>query len=394
MYDRVVSREKPIYALVCAGGGAHGAYQVGVLKYIHEHFSRGQASPFRVFSGTSCGSLNTTFFATRSHDAHDARLELEEMWLDFDVPEYHGNILLNTLGAFVSNLRKPAVLRKSSWSLLDPDHLLDVVDRGFSRPSFDRALAEGTTLGASVSATELRSSRLVFFQEGPAAAPWSLPTTIAVNTHLCAPHVAASCSVPFVFPPVRIRDHYYADGGVANHHPYGVVVNMGATRVLTIATDMPLPDELPEYPPGFRPRVTDAVRMLTTQLGDEYRTAAGWFEIINYFLDHQSLEETQHSIGGFMRQGSIELSKYRPTEIELFTPSRRIRPTDTYQTELFDEKLKGSATALQFRKDFIQPLIEFGYEDAKARHDYLENFFDEDRPRRPSILSAEQPASL
>ena len=60
-----MSNEGPTYALVCAGGGAHGAYQVGVLKYIHEHFCRGDASPFRVFSGTSAGSLNTAFFASR-----------------------------------------------------------------------------------------------------------------------------------------------------------------------------------------------------------------------------------------------------------------------------------------------------------------------------------------
>ena len=87
----------PVYGLVCAGGGAHGAYQVGVLKYIHEHFCDGEASPFRVFSGTSAGSLNTSFFAAQSFDARSSRLWMEEMWLDFHVPAYHGNVVKNSI---------------------------------------------------------------------------------------------------------------------------------------------------------------------------------------------------------------------------------------------------------------------------------------------------------
>ena len=81
----------PIYGLVCAGGGAHGAYQVGVLKYIHEKFSVHSQSPFRIFAGSSCGALNTSFFASRSYDAIDSRLELEELLFlvrpELDVPE-------------------------------------------------------------------------------------------------------------------------------------------------------------------------------------------------------------------------------------------------------------------------------------------------------------------
>ena len=87
--------QQMIHGLVCAGGGAHGAYQVGVLKYIHEHFSRENRSPFQVFTGSSCGSLNTSFYAAESFDAYHSRLWLEELWLGFHVPAYHGNVLKN-----------------------------------------------------------------------------------------------------------------------------------------------------------------------------------------------------------------------------------------------------------------------------------------------------------
>ena len=63
----------PMYGLVCAGGGAHGAYQVGVLKYLHEHFCNGDAGPFRVLCATSADSLGTCFYGSRSFDAPVAR---------------------------------------------------------------------------------------------------------------------------------------------------------------------------------------------------------------------------------------------------------------------------------------------------------------------------------
>ena len=143
----------PIYGLVCAGGGAHGAYQVGVLKYLHEHFCNGDASPFRVFSGTSAGSLNTCFFASRSFDARVARLELEKLWMGFHVPEYHGNIVINALKSFLKDRTKRRKHRKPCWSLLDPEPLVKIVGRGFVRASFERSLAEGTTL-ITVAATD------------------------------------------------------------------------------------------------------------------------------------------------------------------------------------------------------------------------------------------------
>ena len=87
----------PIYGLVCAGGGAHGAYQVGVLKYLHEKFCEDQKSPFEIFTGSSCGALNTTFYAAQSFDACSSRLWLEDLWLHFHVPAYHGNILKNAM---------------------------------------------------------------------------------------------------------------------------------------------------------------------------------------------------------------------------------------------------------------------------------------------------------
>ncbi len=374
----------PVYGLVCAGGGAHGAYQVGVLKYVHEHFCVGEASPFRVFSGTSAGSLNTSFFAAQSFDAHTSRLWLEQMWLDFHVPEYHGNVLKNSVLSLIKEWAKPRKLRKPSWSLLDPTPLRDVVAKGFLRERFERAIKEGTTLGLAVSATEVRSSRLVWFQEGPNATSWLMPMSIGIETRLGVPHVQASCSVPIAFPPVRIDDHDYADGGVANTRPFTPAVNMGATRILSIATDQPLPHELPDYPPGFKPHFGDTISMLLDQVSHDYAIEqAMTIEALNHFCQ-QSRESGSHDSQRIMAGEDINLSAYSPVEIHLFAPSQRIHYTDVFHPDLFEMPLESkTTTSLLFHKDFIKPLIDLGYEDASARHDELAGFFERDRPTRP-----------
>jgi len=378
----------PIYGLVCAGGGAHGAYQVGVLNYVHEHFCNGDASPFRIFCGTSAGSLNTCFFASRSFDARVARVELEELWLDFHVPHYHGNILISGLKSLFKEWTTPRKRKKPCWSLLDPRPLIDIVGRGFIRASFERALAEGTTLCLSIAATELRSSRLVFFVEGPNAVSWNSGLAIAVKARIDVTHIAASCSVPFVFPPIKIGDHYYADGGIANKGPFGPAINLGATRILSVATDRPLPQELPQYPPGFKPSLGETVRMLGNQLSHDYATnQALWIELVNYFREQLPARQFEETVGHIISDKITNLSKYRPVEIKLFAPSRRIGHTDIFSPEFFDEDLKDTSTVLRFHEEFVRKLIGYGYSDAAARHDELAEFFDTSRPQRPSQFS-------
>ena len=55
--------EKKI-GLVLPGGGARGAYQVGVLKAISHIIP--DSSPFKVISGTSAGAINASTLASRA----------------------------------------------------------------------------------------------------------------------------------------------------------------------------------------------------------------------------------------------------------------------------------------------------------------------------------------
>jgi len=54
-------------------------------------------------------------------------------------------------------------------------------------------------------------------------------------------HLAASCAVPLVFPPVRIDGRSYLDGGLLNPLPVYAAVELGATQILALQA-------LPEIP--------------------------------------------------------------------------------------------------------------------------------------------------
>jgi predicted acylesterase/phospholipase RssA len=54
-------------------------------------------------------------------------------------------------------------------------------------------------------------------------------------------HLAASCAVPLVFPPVRIDGRFYVDGGLLNPLPVYAAAELGATEILALQA-------LPEIP--------------------------------------------------------------------------------------------------------------------------------------------------
>ncbi|MBW2736430.1 MAG: patatin-like phospholipase family protein, partial [Deltaproteobacteria bacterium] len=184
---------EPIAALVCTGGGAIGAYQVGVLKYIHQHFCRGERSPFQIFSGISCGSISAGFLACHSHRARGAVLELERLWRAFHVPEYQRA----TAGSILRGLLRS----KRQLSLLDPRPMQGVIQAGFSAQGLKAAYAAGTTLGVGVAATEVVSGYGVWFVDGPRANEWDRFHSVAKRECLGVKHIEASCSIPFFLPP-------------------------------------------------------------------------------------------------------------------------------------------------------------------------------------------------
>jgi NTE family protein len=54
-------------------------------------------------------------------------------------------------------------------------------------------------------------------------------------------HLAATCAIPFGFPPVRIQDRRYVDGGLLGALPLWAAEEMGATRAIAVNALTTLP---------------------------------------------------------------------------------------------------------------------------------------------------------
>ena len=76
-------------ALVLSGGGARGAYQVGVLKAIAELLPKSSINPFQIVCGTSSGAINAAKVATEADNFSQAVVGLEKIWANLTSDQIH-----------------------------------------------------------------------------------------------------------------------------------------------------------------------------------------------------------------------------------------------------------------------------------------------------------------
>jgi NTE family protein len=239
---------RPRAGLILAGGGARGAYQVGVLKALAEIWP-GMVNPFPVICGVSVGSINAAFLASQADAFAGAVARLERMWLDLrshkvfrtDVP----TITATALHWLVS-LTVGGFGRGNPLSLLRSDPLEALLRRDIDFDRIRRCLAAGALEALAITASGYGSARaLTFFEAGPGAPEWQRSRRDGVRAALTVDHLMASAALPIIFPPRAIGDEYFADGSLRLGAPLSPAIHLGAERILVIGTR----DRRPEAPP-------------------------------------------------------------------------------------------------------------------------------------------------
>ncbi len=90
-----------------------------------------------------------------------------------------------------------------------------------------------------MSTTEVSTGRTVVFMQTapdvviPQHAP---PRTLFRSTHIGPHHALASAAIPMLFPPVKIEDELYLDGGLRQNTPIAPALRLGATHVFAIGS--------------------------------------------------------------------------------------------------------------------------------------------------------------
>ena len=74
-------------AMILSGGGARGAYEVGVLSYVFDDLTRVRGGPPRVdiLSGTSVGAINACYVAAHLADPVLGLRRLVHLWEELEL---------------------------------------------------------------------------------------------------------------------------------------------------------------------------------------------------------------------------------------------------------------------------------------------------------------------
>ncbi|RDV37380.1 patatin-like phospholipase family protein [Bradymonadaceae bacterium TMQ3] len=417
------SKKGPQRALVLSGGGARGAYEVGVLRYIMHALPAelGHAPRFDIISGTSVGAINAAWVAATLDEPHYCAARLEHLWralnfqevIRFSYPEV-GRLLYH----YLVESKLPGPLRRAQLALSDTSRPGGFLHTGF----FDRLvrheipfrriehnLASGHLRAASVTATDIISGQTtVFVQSHQPLPPWTRDRRrIARAGPITPKKVLASAAIPMLFPSVQVHGRWYCDGALRQNTPISPALRLGADRLLVISLKSEPPHARARHPtpvPEHLRRVEHPDlsyvlgKVLDALLLDPLDYDLSVLNRVNAMLrygeeafgEERFLPTFNDVIRSHRGQG------YRVVEPLLLRPSRDLGELAASLARTLPESFWGSAplrrigqrateteggresdllSYVLFDGQYTGELIDMGYEDAAARHEELVGFF-------------------
>jgi NTE family protein len=231
-------RESPGVALVLAGGGARGAYEIGALSVLLPVLEQRGERP-EVIIGTSVGAINAAFLAATAGDSVEESLEqARTLWEQLGWDDVLRPLLSPTELARLGALVIPGARVRG---LLDPAPLAKTLSERVPLRRIRANVADGTLTAAAVVATSVESSTSVVFHDGGGRMKDDRERGIEYQrTRLLESHVRASSAIPGVFAAVRVesprtRSGWYYDGGTRLNTPIKPALDLGGKRVIVIA---------------------------------------------------------------------------------------------------------------------------------------------------------------
>ncbi|MEL6869314.1 MAG: patatin-like phospholipase family protein [Pseudomonadota bacterium] len=367
-------------ALVLPGGGARGAFQVGVLKAIAELLPAKQRNPFRIISGTSAGAINSVVLASKAQRFRFAVNEMERVWAGFHTHMVYKSDALTMLK---TSMHWMAALVFGGLGVANPKSLLDnaplhaLLSRNVRFPRIQANIDKGFVDAVAVTAAGYSSSRSVtFFQAAEHMQEWSRTRRVGKRISLHLDHLMASIAVPMIFPPVAIGGEFFGDGAMRQATPLSPAVHLGANRILVIgvrderADHLEQSDRAPE-PPGFG---QIAGYMLDTLFLDGLYSDLERLARINRLID--SVEPSART-GMARDMRSIDTMVVLPS-VDLRTIALQYVQELPRPIRLLLGGVGGSEgrllSFLLFESGFTKALIAQGYRDAMAMQDELRAF--------------------
>jgi predicted acylesterase/phospholipase RssA len=369
-------------AIVLSGGGANGAYEVGVTKalLLGDSPATGYVplTP-HAFATTSIGALNASILLSHfdGNWAHAINV-LEGVWAHLLAGPARGS----RNGAFryranpfefldvVGNLQNPWPVMSdviSDVAYLSRDWFARVLAFAFSPVEIERRLIQlldvsafitrdstwpalrqtmnfdrlrDSAISLSISATRWRTGEVRVFNNAD------------MTSHMGSEIVLASSAIPGLFPPVDVEGEPYVDGGLVMNTPLKPAIDSGAEILHVVYVD-PDPTAVPIR--GLRNTVDTFSRALVVGFSASLVHDLSIARRINSGLSSGSgASSLDHRKGDTLIRGNSDNDDvYRPLTVHLY------HPRDGWD---------GLMGMLDFDRVRIEDLIERGYLDA-SDHD-------------------------
>jgi NTE family protein len=227
-------------ALVLAGGGARGAYQVGVLRALAEWFPQDTPCPFDVLVGTSAGAVNSTALAAWAANFSEAVRTLARVWSRFKVEQV---VRTDNISMLIAGVRWMLALASGGRlvspprALFDTSPLRDLIATQIPVGRIHENIVHGHIKALAVATTSYSNGRAVAFFDGiDSIEDWSRVRRGGVRRAIDLDVLMASAAIPFIFPSVRVDGDHYGDGAMRQLAPLSPAVHLGANRLLVVGT--------------------------------------------------------------------------------------------------------------------------------------------------------------
>ncbi len=368
--------QKSKIGLVLSGGGARGAYQVGVLNAISQIIQEEKIEKtIDILSGVSAGAINASMLAAHANDFHLGTKKLSDLWSQITADQvfYTDPLNLGKLGfKWMSELSLGGLSGSTPGrALLDTTPLKSLLNKNIPYEQIQTHLEDGSLAALAITAIDYKDSTAVTFIQSKLNKAWKKARRHSESARISTDHIMASSAIPLLFPPGNVDTRYFGDGCVRNTHPCGPSIYLGAEKLIVI---------------GVRTATSTA-----TERGHDLTKAPSVARVLNILLNAVLLDgveldiERLERVNDFIRmvpqqnQGAIN---YKAIDYAWISPSIDIGELAAAKAHRLPRMIryliKGLGTLeeaheiisyLLFDPDFCSQLIDLGFQDGMKQKD-------------------------